>query len=57
LLAAGGPGSVGPAHVPLPRQPRCLQFEPARQLQLTGLNHMDLLSRTEVLSALLRWLR
>ena len=99
LLAAGGAGSVGPAHVPLPLQPRChavaarlepgpgvvkarvarvfgdglvplasalgrhaqparcLQFDPDRQLQLTGLNHMDLLSRTEVMSALLRWLR
>ena len=36
---------------------RTLHFEPDRQVQLHGLNHLQLLSRPEVLEPLLRWLR
>jgi hypothetical protein len=36
---------------------RRLQFAADRQLQLQGVNHMQLLSNPEVCQALLRWLR
>ena len=36
---------------------RRLVFAPDRQVQLQGMNHMDLLSRAEVMEPLLRWLR
>ncbi len=36
---------------------RTLHFEPDRQVQLHGMNHLQLLNRPEVLEPLLRWLR